>query len=75
MISLEDLLGIQRSGPSFLDISCDGISASRNATLNTVLPGDVSESLEHEGLLRHTSVVIVRRQVEIVKQVIGHSLG
>jgi hypothetical protein len=33
-----DSLGIQRSGPSFLEMSCDGISASRNATLKMVLP-------------------------------------
>lgn len=34
----EDLLGIQRSGPSFLETSCDGISARRNDTLKIVLP-------------------------------------
>jgi len=30
--------GIQRSGPTHLDTSCDGSSAQRNASLKTELP-------------------------------------
>lgn len=31
-------VGIQRSGPTFLDTSCEGSSASRNDTRKTVFP-------------------------------------
>ncbi len=42
LASVMDLLGIHRSGPSFFEISWEGISARRKATLKMVRPVSVS---------------------------------
>ena len=68
-------MGIHRSGPIFLETSCDGSSASRNETRKTVFPVQVSYAFR---LVEHCSVaviVLVRCQAQLVKHIVRNGLA